>query len=250
MDSIREAMAEPREGLHRSSLFPCARKGKALDYLRPELTDEEALFYAQGRAIHDFVVGERFRPLETALTMTFRNNDASVRVTALDTPDGWATLADGQRVPAEFKATRLSSARFPDRQEQTLGQYRGALGEYLRQLFDHCLWAGSKLGVLSILFFMGDYGFQRSKCPQCHSKVSDGVCESCPWEAKRTEMRTYRVDFSDEPFKDRERRVAAQVSEYVAAEQPLDVDPTPCWQCKTCRIGKTIGCEHAGRTYS
>jgi len=236
VNSIREAMELPRTGLHRSSLFPCARKGKAIQVLKIKLREDEALFYAQGRSVHAFVIGDRFQPVEESL-----EKDG-----ILDTPDGW-TVVDGQRVPVEFKATRLSSRDFLDKVHQSLSSYRGAVADYLWQLLDHCLFAGTETGVLAVLFFMGDYGAKRKWCPDCKARVTWGQCKGCGWEGKRTELRTYTVTFDKRDFGQRWQEFETRRDLYLGTDDPLMVPPTPNWMCATCRPGEAIRCQWFGK---
>lgn len=237
--AIREAMSEPRDGVHRSSLFPCARRGKAVQVLKLALEEDEALFFAQGRAVHSFVVGHRFQPVEESLQ----------RDGILDTPDGWSDVA-GRRVPVEFKSTRLSSRDFPDQVGgQELAGYKGAVKEYLWQLLDHCLFAGVDTGVLAILFFMGDYGAKRKWCPKCKERVSWMECKACGWKGKRTELRVYAVKFGLPELKARWPEFQKRKKAYVATDDPLQVPASPCWQCQNCKPGKAAGCEYYGKEF-
>jgi hypothetical protein len=243
MDGIREAMSEPREGLHRSSLFPCARAGKAREVLNMKLDDDEVLFFAQGRAVHAFVVGHRFVPLERPLTLDG----------VIDTPDGWTSLTEtvnvnGKPVPVEFKSTRLSSRDFPDKVNQPLPRYKGALGDYLWQLLDHCLFAGTETGVLAVLFFMGDYGAKRKWCPKCKARVSFMECKACGWKGRRIDFRAYDVTFDEaSELAPRRPEVLLRRDQYLSTDDPMAVPPTPCWQCESCKPGKAIKCPWFGK---
>lgn len=249
LDSIKERLSEPREGIHRSDLFPCVRRGKAARVLDLSLPDEEALWFTSGRTVHAFILGPRFRPVEQPID----------KHGVLDTPDGWT-----DSLPNEVKTTRVSPSSFPDVADQPLNIYRGALADYLDQLRDHCLWAGTPSGVLTILFHLGE--LRRFHCPQC-PKIrrldkrtgrlrSAGQpldkkhrCPRCGWQAERISFRVYRVNFTDSDFEGRWAEVLRRKAMWESSDDPMAMEPTPNWRCATCIPGKASGCEHYGVEY-
>lgn len=143
-------MEGPRaEGTHISELVHCLRQAKARRQgLLPAQTPSETLLFAVGRAVQDYLTGQKAIDGEVPLV----KDDIHGTVDNMEEDWGIRHGTDDARIPGEYKATYASAAKNPLE-----------TAHYFDQLAAYCAMMGVTRGVLTIMYLNGYYDFMRKR---------------------------------------------------------------------------------------
>lgn len=250
---------------HQHELWPCVLKGAGERWLRAR----GHVFRPSRRQVLYFVRGESGE----ALIVHLEHPDikpAFVRHGVIIRPDWWtASLGTGSRHPMDFyeiKTTALSSQNFWKLlQVGDLDILRRDFisKSYFDQTAIYCVATGVKECGLIVYFLHGDYADRRKNCP---NETCDGmlgqemvdnifrVCTKCGYKSYAIDMRSYRLQFTDEElawyeqevfYVRRDQFLVAQEAKTEAGVRKA-AEATPNFMCKDCVVGQAIKCPSFG----
>lgn len=176
-----------------------------------------------------------------------------------------------QRYPnakfAEIKSTNYSSWEFYKLVQQ--GSVELALNKafkmrnYFEQSANYATALDAESGLLIVFFLHGDYADRRTKCPQCGNALGEWIddfyreCVACGYKTKKLDLWVYELTFDEaERARIRDDVFGIRARQFHVAQKAdnetelLKLAPaTPNHYCATCKVGKRLDCEHAGKVY-
>lgn len=265
-------------------VWPCVRKGAGERWLtnhgvRLTPSKSSALYFLRGNSAEAAIAGI---PEDDKLTVYNRvgiHPDASradlfalVREIDVHFPEEAEALTQWLRefpdlLFGEIKSTNYSSFHFYKLVQQggiELAVNKAFAGRnYFEQCENYAVALRARHAALIVYTLHGDYGDRRTKCPQCGNKLSDWIddfyklCETCGYKSKKIDLWAYLLEFDGETFSRVEPDVyGRRPSQFYAAieaetkEELLRLaSPSPCYYCRTCKVGELIGCENTGKTF-
>lgn len=163
----------------------------------------------------------------------------------------------------EIKSTAVSSARmWPIVQRgevDLLHPFEDSyFDSYFQQCCQNCVATSVDRCRLRVFFMNGDYAHRRKVCPECKATLGNmrdiyKECPACHYKSYSIDLRSYILTFSYNELRHYRRTIfRVRRDQYNLAIQSDSVDqllmraePTQCFLCSECDVGKAIGCERA-----
>ena len=277
-DAIFDNLLAPKErGEYASQhdVYPCVRRGVGERWLEAQgrpvrHTNTSALYFLRGHSAEALIGGiEEESKLIVWNGIAFHPDLDRQRLERMLTLSG-RIVGEGTLPKAvafgEIKSTNLSSFnsyKLAEQQDVSLAPDNDfTMRAYFEQCRNYCIAQRADSCVLIVYTLHGDYADRRTKCPACANKLSDWIddrykeCGVCGYKSKKIDLWAYFVTFTKAELQEREAELIDNARVYYAAIASKDeteiltlTNPTECYQCKTCEVGKAIGCENAGKDF-
>lgn len=247
--------AAPRIGWPRKhQLWPCVRLGAGLTWLSGS-QDWKPRDGSRQRALN-FLRGHSHEALMTtgqSLVFVYKGVGNEV--------DEWTGEIEAPFT--EIKSTVSSSARmWPIVKRGEVELLHPVQESYFHSYFTQCCQNCVATGIdhcrLRIFFMNGEYGQRRVKCPECSKPLGEmkdiyRPCPSCKYKAYSVDLRSYILTFTYQELRHFDKEVFTkrrdQYNHAIKAESAgqllMRAEPTRCFFCTGCEVGKEIGCENA-----
>jgi len=171
---------------------------------------------------------------------------------------------------AEIKSTNFSSLKFYEHVQKGGVDFAldGAFSmrNYFEQTGNYLVATGglepggSRRALLIVFFLHGDYADRRTKCPFDKANMGPWVddfyrqCPKCGYKSKKLDAWIYTLEYDRSDLEKIDRDVfGTRVGQFYAAVSAEDeagvrkaAPATPCFYCRSCKVGERIGCANAG----